>query len=591
MQNTEHIERLRQAMNAHGIAAIVIPTDDPHSSEYVCDRFKAREHFSGFTGSAGTLAVTADKAALWTDSRYFLQAEMQLEGSGIELMKMGVDKMPTLNKWICANVAKGQKVSIPAELFSTSMMSSLKTALRDYAIDGESDIIGESWADRPPMPCTKAFVHEEKYAGETAAAKIERLRKTLGTLGADIFIISSLDEIAWLFNIRGNDVEYNPVTYSYAIITPEESLLFIDSKKMTAEVKAHCEQNGIKVQEYDDFENHISRLNGKKVFMDQDHTNAHIFETVSKNNRVFFMQSPVNRMKAVKNETQIAGTRLAMEKDGTALVRFWMWLENALATGDKVTEISAAEKLHDFRAELPEFAGESFSTIAGYGAHGAIVHYSATAETDTEIKYGSLLLVDSGAQFPHGTTDITRTFALGNISDIARRDFTLVLKGHIALASAVFPAGTAGYNLDTLAKQYLWKYGLDYGHGTGHGVGHFLCVHEGPQNISPRTNSAPLIPGMITSDEPGYYKAGEYGIRHENLTLVVKKDIKGSEKQFLGFEVLTLCPFDINGIEIALLSDEERDWINEYHDTVLQRLSPWLNADEQAWLKHKCRHI
>ena len=256
-----------------------------------------------------------------------------------------------------------------------------------------------------------------------------------------------------------------------------------------------------------------------------------------------------------------------------------------------MTEISAAEKLHDFRAELPEFAGESFSTIAGYGAHGAIVHYSATKETDTEIKYGSLLLVDSGAQFPHGTTDITRTFALGNISDIARRDFTLVLKGHIALASAVFPAGTAGYNLDTLAKQYLWKYGLDYGHGTGHGVGHFLCVHEGPQNISPKTNSAPLIPGMITSDEPGYYKAGEYGIRHENLTLVVEKDIKGSEKQFLGFEVLTLCPFDINGMEIALLSDEEKNWINEYHDTVLQRLSPMLNNEEQAWLANKCRHI
>lgn len=589
MQNTEHIERLRQAMNAHVIAAIVIPTDDPHSSEYVCNRFKAREHFSGFTGSAGTLAVTADKAALWTDSRYFLQAEMQLEGSGIELMKMGVDKTPTLNKWICGNVAKGQIVAIPAELFSAGMMSSLKTALRDYAIDGESDIIGEAWADRPPMPCTKAFVHDDKYAGETASSKIARLRTLYPSDCA--LIISALDEIAWLFNIRGNDVEYNPVTYSYAIITPEESLLFIDSKKMTAEVKAHCEQNSIKVQEYDDFERHINGMSGMKVLMDKDHTNAHIFDTAAKNNRVFFMQSPVSKMKAAKNETQIEGTRLAMEKDGAALVRFWMWLENALATGDKVTEISAAEKLHDFRAKLPDFAGESFSTIAGYGAHGAIVHYSATAETDTEIKYGSLLLVDSGAQFPHGTTDITRTFALGNISDIARRDFTLVLKGHIALASAVFPAGTAGYNLDTLAKQYLWKYGLEYGHGTGHGVGHFLCVHEGPQNISPRTNSAPLIPGMITSDEPGYYKAGEYGIRHENLTLVVEKDIKGSEKQFLGFEVLTLCPFDINGMEMALLSDEEKNWINEYHDTVLQRLSPWLTADEQAWLKQKCRHI
>ena len=589
MQNTEHIERLRQAMNAHGIAAVVIPTDDPHSSEYVCDRFKAREHFSGFTGSAGTLAVTADKAALWTDSRYFLQAEMQLEGSGIELMRLGVDTTPTLNKWICANVTKGQTVAIPAELFPTSMMNNLKTALRDYAIDGESDIIGESWADRPPMPCTKAFVHEEKYAGETAATKIARL-KTFYPSDC-MLIISALDEIAWLFNIRGNDVKYNPVTYSYAIITPEESLLFIDSKKMTAEVKTHCERNGIKVQEYDDFERHINGMSGMKVLMDKDSTNAHIFDTAAKNNRVFFMQSPVSKMKAAKNETQIAGTRLAMEKDGAALVRFWMWLEDALANGDKVTEISAAEKLHDFRAELPEFAGESFSTIAGYGAHGAIVHYSATKETDTEIKYGSLLLMDSGAQFPHGTTDITRTFALGDVPDIAKRDFTLVLKGHIALASAVFPAGTAGYNLDTLAKQYLWKYGLDYGHGTGHGVGHFLCVHEGPQNISPRTNSTSLIPGMITSDEPGYYKAGEYGIRHENLTLVVRKDIKGSEKQFLGFEVLTLCPFDVNGMETAFLSDEEKNWINEYHDTVLQRLSPWLTADEQAWLKHKCRHI
>ncbi|MBP5136144.1 MAG: aminopeptidase P family protein [Paludibacteraceae bacterium] len=590
MQTTRHIDELREAMKRHGIDAAVIPTNDPHSSEYVCDRFKAREYFSGFTGSAGTLAVTNDKAALWTDSRYFIQAEMQLQGSGIDLMKMGTAQTPTLIEWLRKNTAKGKTISIPSELFPTSEFDMMRFFIREHKIDSTTDLIDEAWKDRPAMPQAKAFVHDEKYAGESASSKIARLHG-LCPKNTDAVIISALDEIAWLFNIRGNDVEYNPVVYSYAIITPNENLLFIDSEKLTAEVKAHCEHNGIKTLDYNSFERYINDLNGKNIAIDKDKTNAHIFELASRNNKVFSLPSPVCRMKAAKNDTQIAGTRLAMEKDGAALTRFWMWLEGELAAGNKVTELSAAERLHEFRAELPDFVGESFGTIAGYGPHGAIVHYSATEETDAEITYGNLLLVDSGAQFPHGTTDITRTFALGNVSEAAKRDFTIVLKGHIALASAVFVNGTSGYNLDAIAKQPLWQNGLDYGHGTGHGVGHFLCVHEGPQSISPRPNSAPFVPGMVTSNEPGYYKAGEYGIRHENLTLVVKKEIEGSNKQLLGFETLTLFPFDINGLELTLLNDTEKSWINKYHDTVLQRLSPWLNADEKAWLAGKCRHI
>lgn len=578
--------KLREIMRKDNLSATVIPTSDPHNSEYVCGHFKAREYFSGFTGSAGTLAVTADRVALWTDSRYFIQAEMQLKDTGIELMKIGEAETPTINKWLCANVGQGEKIGIPSELFTVEMMTRFKSSLKGYTIDVSADFIEEAWLSRPQMPQMKAFIHEDRYAGETVKSKIDRVRKVLDRVNCDMMIITELDEIAWLFNIRGNDVEYNPVVYSYAVVDKDDCILFLDQEKRTDEINAEFGRNYVSLFNYDKFYDYLNGLRCKKILIDEKRTNANVLESIVKMNKVFYMPSPINQMKAVKNETQIEGTRRAMVKDGVALVKFWMWIEKALDSGVAVTEISAADMLRHFRAEQDDFAGESFAPIVGYGEHGAIVHYSATEETNVEIRKGNLLLIDSGAHFPYGTTDITRTFALGNVTDEMKRDFTLVLKGHIALASAVFPLGTAGCNLDVLAKQYLWKDCKTFGHGTGHGVGHYLCVHEGPQNISPKINSATLIAGMITSNEPGYYREGHYGIRHENLTLTTE-----CGDGFLRFETLTLFPFDLNGIDYALLSNDEKRWLNDYHETVLERLAPQLNEEERLWLENKCRKI
>jgi Xaa-Pro aminopeptidase len=589
---SNRINQLRATMLQQNIAACIVPTNDPHASEYVADHWKARTYFSGFTGSAGTLVVTASKAGLWTDSRYFLQAADELQDTPIELFKMGEANVPTIENWLKSELEKGSQIAMNADLFSISTIQQYREYFSALGIqlNTKTDLISTAWVNRPALPDATLFIHEEKFAGKSCEEKIDRVRKIMAKTPADLFLLNALDEIAWLFNIRGTDVDFNPVTIAYAAIEESKAILFIDSQKITHTAKIYFESHHITVKEYKSITQYTDSLQNKIVLLDRNKMNQAIYERITAKNKVKFQSSPVLHLKSIKNDTEIKGTRLAMLKDGVALTRFSIWLENSLEQNLPVSELSAAEKLRSFRAEQELFFGESFAPIVGYKAHGAIVHYSANPTTNAEIKPDGLLLIDSGAQFPHGTTDITRTFALGQPTGKEKSDYTLVLKGHIALAQAIFPSGTHGYQLDTLARQFLWKSGLNYGHGTGHGVGCFLCVHEGPQAIRPDANQTPLEPGMITSNEPGIYRTGEHGIRLENLVLVQSCNFS-DKNDFFCFETLTLFPFDTKAIDVSLMTAEEIAWLNTYHETVFGKLSPLLNVDEKIWLQKKCQAI
>ncbi|MDR1680008.1 MAG: aminopeptidase P family protein [Prevotellaceae bacterium] len=590
------VAQLRLFLQQRGLQACVIPTADPHASEYIASHWHARQYFSGFTGSAGTLIVAAEAVGLWTDSRYWLQAELELAGSGIALFRVGEEGVPAPAQWLSETLERGSRVAMLPELFSVEDMRKYQAKLSAYqiSIETECDFISALWEGRPALSNEPFFVFDEKYAGKNTREKLAGIRQTMQRQNAEILLLNVLDEIAWLFNIRGNDVAYNPVVTAFAAVETERVLLFVAPEKLTAETKKYFFENEILLKDYDGFSEYLCLLHEKTVWLDEQKMNFAAYEMVVHRNKILSEPSPVLLAKSVKNSTEIDGMRLAMEKDGAALTRFWLWFETAMnRNGEKyvvLTELSLAEKLREFRAEQEDFSGESFAPIVGFAAHGAIVHYSATAATDSEICPESFLLIDSGAQFLHGTTDITRTFALGKLSNRQRRDYTLVLKGHIALAQAVFPAGTRGTQLDALARQFLWRDGLNYGHGTGHGVGCFLGVHEGPQSISPRENPVALQAGMIVSNEPGLYREGEYGIRLENLVLVKKCDFL--EKQdFFCFETLTLLPFDQRAIDYSLLGDDELEWINNYHRVVFERLSPRLSAVEQDFLKEKTKRI
>lgn len=600
-KTSEALRLLREMLQREHMDAIVIPSCDPHGSEYVSEYWKAREHFSGFTGSAGTLVVLAEKAALWTDSRYYLQAESELHGSGIELMKTGLAGTPDLVHWLKSEVRSGGIVNLPGSLFSISDCQAATAVLKEQKIDFRDGLIDDCWPGRPAKPESKAFAYGEEYSGKSATEKINTLREQMSRMGIDTLLLSHLDEIGWLCNIRGNEIRHTPVISGYMIVEKSRVRLYLtpSSHKGNAALETHLENQGIELRDYDDFGADIAGLEKRRILLDKDRDNYAIFKTVAEKNRVFFGRSPVAMAKAIRNTTEIRNVRKAMEKDGRALVRFWKWMEAALDHGEPLSELSVAEKLREFREKESGFREESFESIVGYGAHGAIVHYRSTEASNAEIKKGNLLLIDSGGQYAEGTTDITRTFALGDIGEEARHDYTLVLKGLIALSSAYFPAGSSGSQIDLLAKQYLWKEGKSYGHGTGHGVGHFLCVHEGPQNISPK-GSYGFRAGMVTSNEPGYYLEGRYGIRHENLTLTrlvteesedeefaPEHPIASSNVPFLRFETLTLCPFDVNGIEFALLTEAECDWLNRYHRMVMRRLGPHLEEREAEWLRHK----
>lgn len=589
----ERIALLRESMKQQNIAAYIIPNSDPHLSEYPADCWKAREWISGFTGSAGTVVVTMNKAGLWTDSRYFLQAAQQLDGSGIELFKMGLPDTPSLQQFLLHELNKDDVVGLNGETYSAAEALSLTAMLKRKGIrvDTSKDLTSELWTDRPSMPGNPLFLLPVEYSGVAVNEKLITLNNKLQQAGADCTVLCALDEIAWTFNIRGNDVSYNPVVVSYAFISEDETVLFVQPKKLTAETAEQLKKEGVTLADYSKITDYLARLKpGTTILMDKNKTNAALYNAIPDTCSKLEAPSPVAMLKAIKNETEIKGFRNAMIKDGVAMTRFYMWLEKALANGEKVTEMSAAEKLTAFRSEQELYVTDSFETICGYKAHGAIVHYSATPESDATLSQDGLLLIDSGAQYFDGTTDITRTWTLGNPTDAQKKDFTRVLKGHISLAKCKFPQGTRGCQLDILARKALWDCGTNYLHGTGHGIGHFLNVHEGPQSIRMEENPVSLQPGMVTSNEPGLYRTDEHGIRIENLILV-REDSETEFGKFYSFETLTLFPIDRKLVVVPMLSVREHAWLNKYHQTVYEALSPHLNEEEKAWLKDKTAEI
>ncbi len=587
----ERINALRDKMKDNNINATIIPQTDPHQSEYIADHWQVRRWLSGFTGSAGSLVVTPDSALLWTDSRYFIQAAAQLADTGIILMKDGLPDTPSIEQYLISSIDKGNTIGIDGMLFSVSETNRLRATLASHGIllDETFAPIDSIWSDRPTLPDCKIMIHDEKYAGKPTSIKIQEILTNIANQGADSTFISALDEIAWALNIRARDVECNPVATSFLYLSPQKNTLFIDSAKIDETAKKYLADNNIVIAPYSSIKDFLATLpENEKVLIEPTHTAGVIAKTLDR--RMIAGNSPIAMLKGCKNDVQIQGTRSAMERDGVALVKTFMEIERMLNAGETLTEIGVSDLATKFRRQQPLYFDNSFGTIAGYKSHGAIVHYSATPESNSTLQPDGLLLVDSGAQYLDGTTDITRTVSLGNPTTQERRDFTLVMKGHIALGTMIFPAGTRGAQLDALARQFLWKEGLSYLHGTGHGVGHFLNVHEGPQSIRLNENPTPLTPGMITSNEPGLYREGAHGIRCENLVLTVPA-FSTEFGDFLKFETLTLFPFDLNLFDTEIMTDDEINWVNEYHINVRNRLTPYLNEDESKWLEEKTRTL
>lgn len=577
---------LRSAMSERSISAYIIPGTDPHQSEYCADCWKLREWITGFNGSAGTAVITTDQAGLWTDSRYFLQAEQQLAGSTVNLFKQGLASTPSIREWLAQTLPAGSTVAIDGALFSSAEAQQLKAFFeqKGFSFVADFDPFDKIWSDRPPIPTHPFFEQPVAFCGKSIEDKLDEIEEGLRKSGANTLLLSALDEIAWALNIRGTDVESNPVGICYALITPKECILFANAEKIDPAMADYLAKNHIRVVDYNKIYDFLKSLEtDHRVQLDPNKVNYNLSNAVPSHCEKILSTSPIPMLKSVKNKTEIAGFHKAMIKDGVALVRFMRWLEQALDK-EVVMETTIGEKLIEFRSEQDLYVGESFSTIAGFNAHGAIVHYRATPESASRITRDGFLLIDSGAQYFDGTTDITRTLALGDLSDRQKRDYTLVLKGHIAIATCRFPAGTRGAQLDVLARKSLWEYGLNYLHGTGHGIGHFLNVHEGPQSIRLEENPTPLMPGMVTSNEPGVYLTDQYGIRLENLILTTM-DQTTEFGDFYKFETLTLFPFDKRAIDTSLLSRVELNWLNDYHKQVYETLSPVLQDDEKAWLK------
>ena len=590
MQVPDRINALRGKMTAAQLSACIIPGSDPHISEYPAGCWKYRKWISGFTGSAGTVAITLNKAGLWTDSRYFLQAENELSHSGIDLYKEKISGTPELKDWISTGLPAGSVVGVDGRMFQASELQALQAFFKTKQIQLVTDFqpLDELWQDRPAFPSGKLFLLPEEFSGQSARSKIEALRQDMAKHNATVTVIAALDAVAWLFNIRGTDVDCNPVGIAYSVVTETEAILFVSPGKLSAEVATALKEEGVILAEYDKIIDYIRNLPADtRLLVNSAKINFALFDSIPETCSIIDLPvHPVDQLKSIKNETELTGIRHAMEKDGVALVRFCMWLEKSLKENHKVTELNISEKLIEFRSRQALYVGESFSTIAGYGAHGAIVHYSADTQSNAVVQPEGFLLVDSGAQYFDGTTDITRTLAVGTVDQTMKEDYTCVLKGHIALASIQFPQNTRGCQLDILARKSLWERGLNYLHGTGHGVGHFLNVHEGPQNIRLEYNPTCLQPGMVTSNEPGIYRSGAYGIRIENLILTVP-GMQTDFGDFYRFETLTLFPIDTTPIIKEMLLDTELLWLNEYHQMVYDRLSPFLTEEEKRWLKEK----
>lgn len=589
----ERLASLRQAMQAEGISAYIIPSADAHLSEYTPERWQGRTWISGFTGSAGTMLVTLERAALWTDGRYFLQADEELEGTSIELMKMGLADTPSLESFLLAELPAGSVVAADGACMPVADAKDTATKLKSKHIDLRLDIdlLERVWSDRPAVPEGEIFLQPSEYSGETAAERIAQVNEKLRASGANATIITMLCELAWVFNIRGYDVEYNPVAVGFGYISDKEAILFMDSYKIPSEVEAELTRNGVSIRPYASIDTFIAALPAEtRLYLDPRRTTERLLRSVPTGCAIVEGVSILTTLKAIKTKTELASLRGAMKRDGVALTRFFKWLEEYLGSGQTITEYELGLKLNEFRAKGEKFYGDSFGTIAGYQGHGAIIHYKAEPETSYTIKNEGVLLLDSGGQYFDGTTDITRMLALSEPSVQLKKDYTLVLKGHIAVATAQFPEGTRGGQLDVLARKFLWDNGYNYAHGTGHGVGFFLNVHEGPQNIRTEINPTVLEVGMITSNEPGLYRSNEYGIRIENLIVTEERGTTPFGR-FLGFETITLCFLDSRLIELSLLTEEERKWYNDYQERVYQALAPSLTADEAEWLRSKTQAI
>ena len=595
------IKRLRNLMRTSGVAAYIVPGTDPHASEYMAAHWMEMQWLSGFTGEAGTLVVTLDDAGLFTDSRYYLQADIELKDTGITLMRASDIDCPSVEEWLISRLKANDIVAVNSEMWSVNDYETLLASFLNHDISVKNiDLIAPLWTDsRPPIPSSLLYPYDEKYAGESVEDKLNRIRQTMAKHNADALIISALDEIAWLLNIRGNDVEYNPVVISYLLLEKEHCTLFINSAKIDETAHRYLSSLHIIVREYTEVYPALSALHGS-VMLDPARVNEALFAALPERTRIIKEQSPVLIDKSRKNPIELEGERKAMKQDAVALTRFFKWLEEKMANmrtdnGLRLTEWDLMEQLHEFRLQGENFIEESFGTIAGYKGNGAIVHYAATPDNCATIHPEGMLLLDSGGQYLDGTTDITRTVWLGgDIPQQAKLDYTYVLKGHIALARARFPLGTRGNQIDALAKQYMWQAGITYGHGTGHGVGHFLGCHEGPQNIRTDMNPTQLQPGNICSDEPGIYRTGQWGIRIENLVAVQDEpttEAATTNDRFLSFETLTLCYYDTSLIEITLLTDDEKQWLNDYHRRVADTICPLLTSDEASWLRQKCKDI
>lgn len=588
----ERLMKLREEMNKEGMQAYIIPTSDFHETEYVSEYFAARKYMSGFTGSAGVLVVLLDKAGLWTDGRYFIQAANQLAGSGIDLMKQGQEDTPSIEEYIITNLTQGSVVGFDGRVMNVNDANKYKQAfmMHDIKMVTDKDLVGRIWDDRPALPCTETFHYDEKYAGKSISEKLTQVREAMKGYNCRSHIVTKIDEIAWLYNLRAHDVPHFPVALAYTIIKENDAMIYIDASRLDEESKTLFAQNHIQVKDYEAIYEDVKTLEGP-VLVDGNFVNSKI--VYSLNTEIVYAQDPIVLLKAMKNETELANTRNAHIKDGVACTKFMYWLMQNVNNG--ISEMSAQEKLQELRKEQADYLEDSFNTICAYKEHAAMMHYSSNEETNVELKPEGMLLVDSGGQYLDGTTDITRTFVLGSITEEEKKWFTLALKGHIRLEKANFLYGCRGLNLDILARGPLWDLDMDYQCGTGHGVGHLSNVHEAPNGfrwkiVPERNDSCVLEEGMITSNEPGVYVEGEFGIRHENEMVVVKGN-KNFYCQFMHFETLTFVPFDRKGIDKSLLSEDELAWLNDYHASVYEKISPFLTNEEAEWLKEACRPL
>ena len=593
MNVTDRLARLRELMRREKLSAFVFPSTDPHNGEYVPDHWKGREWVSGFNGSAGTVVVTGNAAALWTDSRYFIAAAQQLEGTGIELMKLKIPGTPTIAEWLGQQLIDCQRpeVGIDGMVNSQASAEALIADLRSHGgitVRTNLDPLKTIWTDRPPIPQDLVSVHPLEYAGEDVKSKVSRIRKALRDLHADGMLMSALDDIAWTLNMRGTDVHCNPVFVSYLLISSNSVTLYINKVKLSHVVMAYLQDNGVSIDDYENVDKGLKSYPDYNILIDPDET-CYTLARIAACQEVVRSKSPVPALKAVKNEAEIRGYRSAMLKDGIAMVKFLKWLKPAVQAGGQ-TELSVDRKLTSLRRQQPLFRDISFDTIAGYATHAAIVHYEATPETDIPLEPHGMILIDSGAQYQDGTTDITRTIALGPVSDYEKHVYTLVLKGHIQLAMCKFPKGAAGTQMDILARSAMWREGLNYLHGTGHGVGSYLNVHEGPHQFRMEWMPAPFVEGMTVTDEPGIYLPDRFGVRIEN-TMIVEKYKTTEFGEFLQFDALTLCPIDTAPIDVSMLSDEAVEWLNSYHRRVYDAIAPHVSMDEREWLREATKEI